>query len=280
MIMPRHRTLIEEDIEAFARGFDGRISLMARDLSAGRTIAYHADRKCPTASVIKLPILIHALLLEREGALFLDETVIVSEEDKKPGSGILTQLSTGHKLSLADACTLMIALSDNTATNLVIDRVGLDAINERMRSLGLTETMLHRKVFSSGPPVSAPNARYGLGVSTPREIVRLLTMLNSNEIGEATTCKKARGILAKQQYRDAIPRYLPHSYKFEGKSGATDYVRNDAGIVTTDQGRQIALAIFINEMPTALWTADNPGQLAIAQLAKMVVQHFVQEGGS
>jgi Beta-lactamase class A len=278
--MSRHRALIEDEIDHFARSFDGRISLMARDLSAGRTTAYHADRKCPTASVIKLPILLHALLLEREGALFLDETVIVGEEDKKPGSGILTQLCTGHKLSLADACTLMIALSDNTATNLVIDRVDLDAINERMRSLGLKETLLHRKVFSSGPPVSASNARYGLGVSTPREIVRLLTMLHSNEIGDAATCKKARGILAKQQYRDAIPRCLPHSYKFEGKSGATDHVRNDAGIVTTEQGRQIALAIFISEIPTVLWTADNPGQLAIAQLAKMVVQHFVQEGGS
>lgn len=277
--MPEAKMRIEREIEEFAKSFDGRISLQARDLTSGGTISHHADRKCPTASVIKLPILIHALMMAREGELFLDEMTIVGEEDKKPGSGILTQLSTGHKLSLADACTLMIALSDNTATNLVIDRVGLDAINDRMRTLGLKETMLHRRVFSSGPPVSASNARYGLGVTTPREMVRLLSMIQSGQIGGPETCRLARAALGKQHYRDSIPRYLPPTYKFEGKSGATDHVRNDVGIITTDDGREIALAILISEIPVALWTADNPGHLAIARLAEMAVKHFAQEGG-
>jgi beta-lactamase class A len=268
---------IEQEIEEFARRFAGRISLKARNLCTGETVAFHADRKCPTASVIKLPILVHTLLLAQEGSLFLDETVIVGEEDKKPGSGILTHLDTGRKLSLGDACALMIALSDNTATNLVIDRVGVDEINDRMRSLGLKETTLHRKVFCSGPPVSPSNARYGLGVTTPREIVRLLAMIQGDQIGDAPTCRKIRNILGKQQSRDAIPRYLPASYKFEGKSGAVDHVRNDVGIVKTDAGQEIAIAVFISDIPQVLWTADNPGQLAIARLAQMVVGHFVAE---
>jgi beta-lactamase class A len=276
--MDRAKERIESEIAEFAKGFQGRISLKARDLATGQTVEYHADRKCPSASVIKLPILVHALMLAREKQIYLDEKVIVGEDDKKPGSGILTQLSTGHKLSLEDACTLMIALSDNTATNLVIDRVGLETINERMRALGLKETTLHRKVYSCGPPVSPSNARYGLGVTTPRETVRLLTMIQAGQIGDVEASKKARAILGKQHYRDSIPRYLPANYTFQGTSGATDHVRNDAGIVTTNGGREIALAIFVSEIPQVLWTADNPGQIAIATLAERIVTYFCKEG--
>ena len=103
-------------------------------------------------------------------------------------------------------------------------------------------------------------------------------MIHAGQIGDAETSHTIRSILAKQHYRDAIPRYLPAGCKFEGKSGATDHVRNDAGIVTTEDGLEIAMAIFVSEIPDVLWTADNPGQLAIARLAKLIVEHFSERG--
>jgi beta-lactamase class A len=270
---------IYQQIEEIAAGFQGVISLAAKDLRTGASVLYHADRKCPAASVIKLPILVHVLLLEREGFLSTDEEVSLSAESKVPGSGILTQLSEGLTLPLRDACTLMIALSDNTATNLILDRTGVQSVTDRMRALGYPRTKLFRKVFSSGPPVSEENRRYGLGVTTPRDMLRLLSDIHSGRIGDAQTCARIRAVLGTQHYRDGIPRLLPASYQFQGKSGAVDAVRNDVGFVTVAEGRDIALAIFCQKMAQPMWTADNPGWLVIARLARALVDRFVSSPG-
>lgn len=117
---------IETEIQQIVAGFEGEIAVAAKDLLTGASVSYHADTRCPTASVIKLPILLHTLLLAQEGALTLEDPLTLREEDKVPGSGILTQMSVGLTMPLRDACMLMIALSDNTATNLILDRVGIE----------------------------------------------------------------------------------------------------------------------------------------------------------
>jgi beta-lactamase class A len=267
---------IKQAIEEITTGFEGVLSFAAKDLQTGRTLLHRADRKCPTASVIKVPILVHILLLAQEGDISLDEIVVLREADKTPGTGILTQLSPGLTLTLRDCCTLMIALSDNTATNMLIDRVGIDAVNARMRSLGYAETTLFRKVFATGKPVSAANKRYGLGVTTAREMVCLLSEIHSCKIGEEV-CGQLRSILGKQQYREGIPRLLPAGCKFQGKNGAIDHVRNDVGIVTAPNGHEIALAVFCQKMPRVLWTVDNPGHVMIAKVAQAVVREFLPD---
>jgi beta-lactamase class A len=271
---------IQETIQQVAGELDGEVSLSAKDLKTGRTIAYHADRKCPTASVIKLPILAHVVLLAREGSLSLEETVTLRDADKTPGAGILTQLSSGLKITLRDACMLMIALSDNTATNLLLDRVGIEGVNTRMREMGLSQTKLFRKVYSSDPPVSAENRRYGLGVTTPREMLRLLTMIYEGRVGDKDSCAQMRHFLGAQQYRDGIPRLLPPTYLFQGKSGAVDRVRNDIGYVIVPDGTTVALAIFCQNLGTVLWTEDNPALLTIARLSQEIVRFFVVKSSS
>lgn len=267
----------QENIERIAEELDGEVALAARNLSTGRTLVFHADRKCPTASVIKLPILAHTVLLAREGALSLEETVTLTDADKTPGSGILTQLSAGLKITLRDACMLMIALSDNTATNLILDRIGIEGVNARMRELGLSQTKLFRKVYCSDPPVSAENRRYGLGVTTPREILRLLTLIYEGRVGDPDSCALIRYFLGAQQYRDGIPRLLPSDYLFQGKSGAVDRVRNDIGYVIVPGGPTIALAIFCKNLRTVLWTEDNPALLTIARISREIVRCAVEE---
>jgi len=264
-------------VEEIAAEFEGEISLAAKDLGTGETIGLHPARKCATASVIKLPILVHALLLAEEGLLDLDAPLELKESDKTPGSGILTLLSAGLRITKRDACVLMTALSDNTATNMLLDGVGIEPVNERMRALGLRDTLLFRKVFSTGKPVSAANHKYGLGVTTPRDMLRLLCAIHAGEVGSEETSARIRSILGRQQHRDSIPRLLPSGVKFQGKSGAIDAARNDVGIVTLEDGREIAMAIFCQKIPRPLWTSDNPGHLAIARLAREVIRHFAPD---
>lgn len=263
-----------EAVLAHAEALDGRISLAARDLRSGRTILFHPDRKCPTASVIKLPILVHTLLLVREGKLSLDAPVVLRPGDARPGSGILKDLKPGLRLTLHDACMLMIAVSDNTATNLVLDVVGIEPVNQRMASLGCRNTKLFRKVFSPGPPVSRENARYGLGVTTPRDMLRLLTAIYRGAVGGPETSAQVRSYLRAQQGRDGIPRLLPSTWEYEGKGGAIETARNDVGYVIGPDGTAIALAIFCIDLKANIWTADNPGWLAIAGVASDVCRAF------
>ena len=253
-------------------GFDGRVSYSATFLETGRFLSAGGDLKHATASVIKLPILVHALLSVEEGIVALDQPITLREAEKTPGSGILTHLSDGLTITLRDACMLMNIISDNTATNMLIDLLGVEAINQRMRNLGLPETTLFRKVFGADPNISGANLQYGLGVTTPNEMVRLLSLIATDALGPGVQQTLLREILSKQFYREGISRLLSAEYKYEGKTGAVDGVRNDVGIVTTPNGKQIALAIFCDQMPAPLWTADNPGLLTIARLAKLVVE--------
>jgi beta-lactamase class A len=243
----------------------GTLHFAVRDLQTGDTLRCHADERCKTASVIKLPILVHIALCVREGSLSWDEKMALTDAEKVDGSGVLTQLTAGLELSLRDVCTLMTVVSDNTGTNMVIERVGTEAANSRMRQLGLPVTTCFRKAYS--PDTEASKA-YGLGVTTPDEMLDLLIRLAGNEIGDEAVSKDILHILAGQFYRDAIPRLLPEDWKYRGKTGAVDAVRNDVGIVEMPDGRRYALALFCQNLPIVQWTADNPGLLALARLTR------------
>jgi beta-lactamase class A len=173
-------------------------------------------------------------------------------------------------LTLRDVCTLMTVVSDNTATNMIIEHLGIETINHRMRSLGLPRTTLNRKSFSPDTS-SLLSTKYGLGVTTPNEMLSLLTRLAEGKIGDAETSADILSLLEKQQYRDGIPRCLPADWKYAGKTGSVNPVRNDVGIVTAPDGRRFALSLFVQKLPLVFWTPDNPGLLAVARLARLLV---------
>ncbi len=281
----------QADVDRIAMALEaecgGTLHFAVADVQTGQTLRYHADTKCKTASVIKLPILVHVALCVQEGSLSWDEKLTLTDGEKVDGSGILTQLSAGLQLSLRDICTLMTIVSDNTATNMMIERVGVEAINRRMRGMGLSVTTCFRKAYS--PDTDASRA-YGLGVTTPDEMLNLITRIAKNEmgykVGDAAAdraeggsaqpegeavCADLRRVLAAQYYRDGIPRLLPEDWKYEGKTGAVDAVRNDVGLVTTPDGKTYVLALFCQNLPLVQWTSDNPGLLALARLAKRLL---------
>lgn len=246
----------------------GTLHFAVKDLQTQDMLGWNSMDECKTASVIKLPILVHIAYCVREGSLTWDESLTLTEAEKVDGSGVLTQLTAGLQLSLRDVCTLMTIVSDNTGTNMVIEHVGVEAINARMRSLGLPITTCFRKAYS---PDTEASKQYGLGVTTPDEMLSLMVRLADNEIGDEATNKDILHILAGQFYRDAIPRLLPADWKYMGKTGAIDPVRNDVGLVETPDGRRYALALFCQNLPVVQWTADNPGLLALAKLTRRLL---------
>ena len=247
----------------------GEISLHVEDLTSGLIVASsHADRACKTASVIKFPLLVHVALEIENHRLHWDETLTLTEGEKVGGSGVLTSMTAGLNLSLRDVCVLMTVISDNTATNMVIEHVGVEAVNQTLRDLGLPKTTLYRKAYSPDTPESK---HYGLGKATAREMCRLIELLHAGKIGSSETSAEILSIMEGQRYRDGIPRYLPADWIYEGKTGAIDHVRNDVARVRTPDGRAFAVAIFVQKLPQVLWTADNPGYYAIANLAKALL---------
>jgi beta-lactamase class A len=286
-------------------GFHGKVSLYARDLATNQTISIEADQPVPTASVIKLGVLYTALQQIRAGHAHFDDRLMLQHDDQVPGSGVLLFLDTPHTLTLKDALTLMIAVSDNTATNLVIDDLGLDTIDDQLtapppRGLGLKNTWLYKKVFrpASGPePADQP--QFGLGKTTAREMASILSRFVTCNLGPAPQspvnpastpipsdkdlCAAAMHMLKVQSDRAGIPRYLEKLDTTEGdsaianKTGAIDHARNDVGAIYTKHG-VILISAFTHDNADTSWTPDNEGQLLIAKMAKTIVDAWAPSG--
>jgi len=255
------------DLEArlleMSKQIDGRVALYARNLDSGREVGINADEPVRTASTIKLPIACAVAKFVAEGEHAWSDRLIVQAEDKVSGSGVLADLSDGESISLRDATTLMIIVSDNTATNLILDHVGGDPVNDYLASLGLERTRVMRKIRGDGTQLkpaqgwtregSRPeNQRFGIGMSTPREMVRLLEMLE------------------RQQYKDAIGRKVDQ-FRVASKSGSLDALRSDVGIVYTPHGR-IAIAITVDGLPQIDYSPDNAAQKWIADVSLVLLE--------
>jgi beta-lactamase class A len=281
------------------QAFQGRISLYAHDLATGRSVAIDADQAVPTASVIKLGILYTALEQIRAGQAHFEDRLTLEKKDQVPGSGVLLFFDTPLSLTLKDALTMMIAESDNTATNLVIDRLGIRTIDSQLtdpapRGLGLKNTWLYKKVFQPAQgPLPADQKEFGLGKTTAREMASIMERFATCDLGPLPTgssatpagteipgdkalCGAALHMLKSQFYRNSIPRYLEKLDTTEGdsaianKTGALDHVRNDVGAVFTKQGT-IIISEFTHDNEDTSWTPDNKAEVLMAKLAKAVV---------
>jgi beta-lactamase class A len=280
MAHPLASESLGDRLAARVRFFDGTVSLYAKNLDTGRDVGLDPDRRVRTASTIKLPILCALESLVARGAVGWDEPLRVRHEDKVSGSGVLVDVQDGTALSVRNVATLMIIVSDNTATNLVLDRISADAVNDFLDSLGLHETRALRKVRGDGPALAdasgwskagrlEANVRFGLGVSTPREMVRLLERLHRGEVVSREASADVLGILKRQQFKNGIGRHAPEDEVVASKSGALDALRSDVGIAYTSGG-PIAMAITVDDMPEVDYSPDNAGERLISELAGLV----------
>jgi beta-lactamase class A len=247
--------------------FHAQISVLWQPLNDEPAVAYFADRPVKTASIIKLPILIHTALLVESRQLSWDQRLPLTDS-RSPGMGILKVMDDGLQPTLRDVAVLMTVISDNTATNMLIDLLGIDQINQRIQDLGMTNTRLNRKVFAPNTPECLP---WGLGVTTARDVVHVLTQIATGQIGNAETSRFLQETLAKQQDRVGFPRGLPTGWSYAGKTGSDDDLRNDCAIVTSPAGQQYICACFVQEMVEHPSTVDHPGLQALGQVVQIMI---------
>lgn len=283
-----------EQVRAIAMAHHGDVALFAQNLKTHETVAISADTPVQTASVIKLAILYEALEQVRGGKAHFEDKITLTKADQVQGSGVLLFFDAPLSLTLKDVLTMMIVMSDNTATNLAIDHLGLENIDARIAKLGLKDTYLYKKVFTpvpAGVAMPADQKKFGLGKTTAREMAMLMTKIARCELAEpgsppqaddAKLCQVALKMLQVQFYRSAIPRYLDGmagatSDSIANKTGSLDAVRNDVAAVSTKNG-MVVISIFTFNNKDHSWGADQEGELTIAKLARAIIHSWSPEG--
>ncbi len=279
-LVPAHAgkgMVLAQTVNQALNGFQGTVSVFAMNLDSGETFAIRADDRVRTASTIKLAILAATFNAVQEGKVKWTDLSTLHDADKVSGAGVLGhEFSDGDQLPLKDLVHLMIVMSDNTATNLVLDRVPADYVNDYMDRLGFKQTRSLRKIGSNLKDAGVSragrdpaNQRFGLGSTTTREMVILIEKMERGEVVSPEASKEMIKILKRQQDHNGIPRRMGET-PVANKTGALDHLRSDVGIVYSKGGR-IAIAITCDDIPQVDWSSDNPGLMLIAKLSEILV---------
>ncbi len=263
-----------DKLTPLVQAHEGQVSIAVKHLKTGAEFYLEADRAMPTASLIKFPVMIEAYRQQALGKVDFDKRIDVKAEDKVPGSGILTSHFSNVTLSLRDAIQLMIVFSDNTATNLVVDQIGLPSTAEAMEALGCPNTKLHAKVYKRETSIFPDRSeKFGLGSTTAREMISLLERLEKGELVSPTACEAMKKHLLACDDNTKLKKLLPPGTKMAHKTGAVSATRTDAGLIYSPSGA-IAICVLTNDNKDQTWTDDNAAQMLCAKIGKAVYDHF------
>jgi beta-lactamase class A len=255
-----------------------KVALAVLRLDGGESYYENADEAMPSASLIKFMIMLEVYQQAAEGKVKLSDMVTLHDKDKVSGSGILTyHFSDGATFPLRDAIRLMIAYSDNTATNLVLDRIGIASTNRRMAEWGFPESRVNAKSYlGSTTSVDPPRTKkYGLGSTTARETVQLLERLYRGKCGDTEATKQMLDHLKKCEDKEKLKRFLPAGVVVANKSGSVSDVKNDAGIMYFPGG-PVAICVLTSKNEDRRFHPDNAANIFIGRVAEQVYQHFVK----
>jgi beta-lactamase class A len=290
---------LDRQLHSIAAAHHGKLAVYAHNLRTGQTTSLSPDLAVKTASTIKLGILLDAAEQIRAGKATLAEKLVLNHDNQVEGSGVLAQLNTPLALTLQDTLTLMVILSDNTATNMAIDRLGLAHIDATLKMAGLKQTWLYKKVYvpASGP-MPADQPQFGLGKTTPREMAAIMERLATCNLaldatkaqtappqaaGDGPLCGAILHMLRNQQDRDSLPRYIEsldtseHGSAIANKTGALDQVRNDVALISSKSG-PIVIAAFTFENADQRWNGDNEGEITLAKVGKAILDRWSPQG--
>ena len=264
---------LDQKIHAALLGFPGSVTLYAKNLDTGASYNLHGDDPVMTASTIKLPIMVELFAEAEEGKLDWNQKLTLTEQDKVPGSGVVTELSAGDALTIRDLMHLMIVVSDNSATNMILDRIGGDAVNARMEQLGLKQTAVMHKISGAKFPTAEGkrpgNERWGIGRSSPQDMVTIMEKLYRGELVSRNASAEMITVLKRQRDLNGVGRDTPDVVT-ASKAGALDHLRSDVAIVYASSG-PIAMAVTINGIPVVDYGPDNAGNLLIARISQILV---------
>jgi beta-lactamase class A len=268
---------LDQKIRQATANSHGVTSLFAKNLDTGATYGLRENERVRTASTIKLAIMVTVFDAVEHGHAKWTDKLTLHDSDKVGGTGVLFEFSDGMQFPIRDLVHLMIVLSDNTATNLLLDRFTADAVNAEIDSLGLPNTRCLRKILIGGKGPSGvsqagrreENQRFGLGVSTPHEMVSLMEKMDQDELVNPASSREMIAILKRQQDKNGIGRRTA-DLPVADKTGSLDHLRSDVGVVYTPWGR-IAIAITVEDIPDVNYSPDNAGSILISQLTGLLL---------
>lgn len=264
---------LHDQVAARAQEFSGQFGMFAKHLETGAEVGVNADAVMPTASVIKVAVLAELYRQVEAGLVSLEERREVTPEGWWGGSGVLKEFAPGLTPTVNDLARMMIIVSDNVATGMLVRLLGKDAINASLRAWGLPETTLVWQM-----EIGDDIRRYA--VSTPRELARLMELIATDAIISPGACAAMRDHLARQQYLDQIPRYLPYNpyavyvggdaaMQIFNKTGFYTGVRVDAAIVTAPECRFV-IATMTDGSADPSFRVDHEGSLLNGAAARLV----------
>lgn len=262
-------------VDAGARLCSCRIGVAARHVESGLAYERNADEEFESASVIKIAVLTEAMTGVREGRIDLSERWTLIEPRKGSESGWLRFFDPGLAPTWNDLTTLMVGPSDNTATNAWIERLGIDVINARMRSLGFEHIRLLSLLPWLDPSVEGPRWKdLKFGVVTPREVADWFVRVARGELLDAESSRRIFRYLDNAPSRARIARRFSSAALWAGKTGTMSGVRNDSGILRTGKGRFV-LVVFTDGSPGANDSAPtHPAVTVIGDVARAIVDEW------
>ena len=282
---------LEAQIQAAIHASGAEMGVSILHIESGAEINIGADESYPMASVLKIPVLCEAFRQIHQGRFTLDHRWALTSPEKNIGSGILTYFQDGLNPTVRDLLTAMIIISDNTATDMVIHRIGAENVEQFMQELGVGNIHLAmdiRGIFNdmlgpeaadparlfvdldkkrSEPPANRNGRAYSRGadnnVATPRAMTRLCAMIYQGTVIDPAASAGMLHILLQQQLNQRLPRFLPYGIPFAHKTGTLPGLRNDAGILYASATDHIAVTVF------ARWDTQAVGNDKVAEWARV-----------
>ena len=233
----------KKEIEKIISQVEGNVCINFYDLNKNNGFSINGDKKVLSASMIKLLILAELMKKNSENKFSLSDTIMIADSMKTGGDGVLKELNTGHHFTLKELATLMIIVSDNQATNILIDFLGMENINQLGKELDLKETFLGRKMMDA----EARKKGYD-NYTCADDISLLLKLIYQEKLINKEASQLMLDILLKQQQGERLQRYLPSDIKIAHKCGDLDNLENDGGIIWIEDKAYI-LVVLTNGMP-------------------------------
>jgi beta-lactamase class A len=270
---------LQASIETTTRSVNATWGVYVKSLETGDEVAINADRQMETMSTIKIPLMIEVLEQVKAGKFKLTDKYTFARADSQPGTGTIQRLDPGAVMTVKDLVTMMIIVSDNTATEVLYRMVGgPDAVNSRMSAMGLKTTRamnVPSKWFPQLRAAASPeqfyrDGKYPFGFTTAREMGRLLEMMERGTLVDKPSSDLMLQIMRGQLYRTRIPRYVTGYRSIPHKTGDfLPHVADDVGMLEAD-GRTIILSIYTNDHYGSGEMLEN----AIGLVSKSVADYF------
>jgi beta-lactamase class A len=257
-------------LDSLADAHHGTVGYAVFDLDGGARLSRRGDETFPTASLIKVAILVTVYDLVAQKKLSLDDRLTVLAIDKVPGSGQLQFLHDGAEITVHDAAWLMSTLSDNTATNLLLDRIIIRRVWDKMEALGLHHTKVHSKTFLRNSSVAMDSSvKYGLGVTTPNEMATLFELLARGRAVNPAADSAMLDILEHNEDNEMLQR-LAGGVRAAHKTGATDAVRTECSLFYL--ASRVVACVLTKDNVDQRWVIDTEPQVTMARMGEAIVK--------